>query len=138
MDCPEFATEKIDGSDSPGFRDHRGSCEGCRRDLEDLDDVRHLYHEAVAGERYSGKPASKHRWQPPAWLPLVAAAGILLSVVVAIVKKGGESAEVPEEGVAAAAVFHRMSLQPWAGDRALDRQFADAWRALEMLERRNP
>lgn len=136
MDCPEFATEKTDGSDSPRFREHRAACEGCRRDLEELEEVRKVYHEAVAAERYSGKSGAKHRWQPPAWLPLAAAAGILLSVIVAIVSKAGE----PEPGVAAPEVvmFHRTPLQPWAGDRGLDRQFADAWRTLEALERRNP
>ncbi len=136
MDCPEFATEKIDGGDSPLFREHRAACEGCRRDLEEWEEVRKVYHEAVAAERYPGKSGSRHRWSPPAWLPLAAAAGILLSVVVAIVSRAGG----PEAGPDASpvAVFHRMPLQPWAGDRVLDRQFADAWRALEALERRNP
>ena len=136
MDCPEFATAKIDGSDSPLFREHRGACEGCRRDLEELEEVRKVYQEAVAAERYAGKSGSRRRWQPAAWLPLATAAGILLSVIVAIVSKAGE----PEAEPAASpvAVFRRTPLQPWVGDRGLDRQFAEAWRALESLERRNP
>jgi hypothetical protein len=136
MLCPEFAIEKLEGSDSAAFRTHRKACPNCSRDLEDCDEVRETYRSAAARETFPGIRV-RHRWKAPAWLPVGAAAAMLIAVLAAIVLR---TAPEPSTSSSSAPLIHaRIPLAPWdRSDRAIETQIADAWRTLEALERRRP
>jgi hypothetical protein len=133
MECPEFQSEKLEGRDSAEFRGHRSACEACRRDLEDYDEVRDLYREAAERERYPGAVRRKHRWSPPAWLPLATAAVVLLGLIVTIVGRDDVAASTSSTSPS----FVRVPMAAWTADRGIDREFSEAWRLVESLERRN-
>jgi hypothetical protein len=136
MQCPEFLLEKLEGSDSAAFRAHRKACPDCTRDLEACDEVRETYQAAAARETFPGIRV-RHRWKAPAWLPVGAAAAMLIAVLAAIVLR---TAPAPSTSVSSAPLIHaRIPLSPWdRSDRAIETQLADAWRALDALERRRP
>jgi hypothetical protein len=132
MECNRFVDEKIGGTDGPEFRDHRAGCPGCARDLEELGEVRRLYHEASV-ERYPGVIlCSGRRWRG-AWLFATAAAGLMLAVLVVLL---GSPPQGPAMSEVEAVPFFRVHLEPWGSEVHLCRAFDDAWQQLEMLERR--
>ena len=132
MECDKFVLEKLEGGDSPDFRAHRAACAGCARDVEELDDVRRLYHEATEEERWRGVLTMPARRPASAWLPVAAAAGVAIAVVVGLLR----SSEAPiPTAPEAPAPFVRVHVAPWdREENRLARAMDDAWTRLERLE----
>jgi|SRR5579862_9579128 len=132
MECTRFVEDKIGETDSEEFREHRAGCAGCRRDLEELREVRTLYREASTEAYRSGGP----RLGRPrvSWVPMAAAAAVLLGVFALIVGGPRQKAVKPTEPGPATGVFVRVTLQPWAADASFTRALDDCWRQLERLE----
>jgi hypothetical protein len=134
MECDKFVLEKLEGGDSPDFRAHRAGCAGCARDVEELDDVRRLYREATEEERWRGVVTMPARRSSAAWMPVAAAAGVAIAVVVGLLRS---SAPVTEEAKSAEAPapFIRVHVAPWdREENRLARAMDDAWSRLERLE----
>ncbi len=137
MECNRFLEEKLAGSGGPAFRDHLAGCEGCRRDLEEYEEVRGLYREAST-ERYAGAVPRVRRFNPVSWLPAAAAAAVLLGVLVLTLFEG--PGDRPPSGSAERepmAGFFRVYLAPWDREEArLNEEVGDLWGRLASLERR--
>jgi hypothetical protein len=132
MECTRFVEEKIGETDSAEFREHRAGCAGCRRDLEELREVRTLYREASTESYRAGVP--RLRRTRVSWVPMAAAAAVLIGVFVLIL--GGPRPEdvKPTDPGTAPGIFVRVPLQPWASDASFTRTLDDCWRQLERLE----
>ncbi len=137
MECNRFLEEKLAGTESPEFRHHRAGCEGCRRDLEECDEVRRLYREASV-ERYSGAVPRVRRFRPGSWLPAAAAAAVLVGVLCFLLFGG--PGELPERGLGEGepvVAFVRVHLEPWnPAEARLNEEMNDLWGRIETLERR--
>ena len=136
MECDKFVLEKLEGGDSPDFRAHRAACAGCARDVEELDDVRRLYHEATEEERWRGVVTMPARRSAAAWMPVAAAAVVALAVVVGLLRSSDPL--TPDELTSAEppAPFVRVHVAPWdREENRLARALDDAWTRLEGLER---
>jgi hypothetical protein len=132
MECTRFVEEKIGETDSEEFREHRAGCAGCRRDLEELREVRTLYREASTERYRAGVP--RLRRPRVSWVPMAAAAAVLIGVF-ALILRGPRTEDVkPAEPGPANGIFVRVSLQPWAADASFTRALDDCWRQLERLE----
>ena len=132
MECNKFVLEKLEGGDTPEFSAHRLGCPGCTRDVEELIDVRRLYHEATEEERWKGGVPLLRRRPPSAWLALSAAAALAVAVLAGLWRR--PAAEV-EPTSSAPAPFFRISLAPWdREENRLARAMDDAWGRLEKLE----
>jgi len=132
MECTRFVEEKIGETDSEEFREHRAGCAGCRRDLEELREVRTLYREASTEAYRAGVP--RPRRLRVSWIPMAAAAAVLIGVF-ALILGGPRPGDVkPAEPGPAAGVFVRVPLRPWATDASFTRALDDCWRQLERLE----
>ena len=132
MECNRFVEEKIGETDSAEFREHRIGCAGCRRDLEELREIRGLYKEASTEKYRGGLPRLR---KPRAfWVPMAAAAAVLIGVF-ALILAGPRGAGVKSPGTGSAPpVFVRVPLEPWASDASLSRALEDCWQRLERLE----
>jgi hypothetical protein len=133
MECDKFVLEKLEGGDSPGFRAHRAACGACGRDVEELDDVRRLYHEATEEERWRGGMPMPRRRSAAAWMPVAAAAAVAIAVLAGLPR----SSETPTPTAGEAlAPFPRVHLAPWDREETqLARVMDEAWSRLESLER---
>ena len=133
MECDKFVLEKLEGGDSPDFRAHRAACAGCARDVEELDDVRRLYHEATEEERWRGVVTMPARRSAAAWMPVAAAAAVAIAVLAGLPR----SSETPTPTAGEApAPFLRVHLAPWDREETqLARVLDETWSRLESLER---
>jgi hypothetical protein len=132
MECNKFVEEKIGESDSPAFRAHLAGCADCARDLEELREVRTLYR-AASTEKYRGGVPSVRRFRL-GWVPMAAAAAVLMMVFGLIVGGPGENAPKKNQAVAGEGPFVRVRLAPWAGEAPIQSAIDDCWRSLERLE----
>jgi anti-sigma factor RsiW len=136
MECNKYVEEKIGGTDSAEFREHLAACAGCARDLEELREVRALYRSAST-EKYRGGVPRVRRFRG-SWLPLAAAAAVLIGVFALILPgRGGGGTTSTTEGRSAPSVFVRIPLEPWgASDVRLTNALDDCWQKLESLEKK--
>jgi hypothetical protein len=132
MECNKFVEEKIGESDSPAFRAHLAGCADCARDLEELREVRTLYR-AASTEKYRGGMPRLRRFRL-GWVPMAAAAAVLLMVFGLILKGPGDKPPKKSDPVAGEAPFVRVRLVPWAGEAQIQTTIDDCWRILERLE----
>ena len=137
MECDKFVLEKLEGGDSPDFRAHRAACAGCARDVEELGDVRRLYHEATEEERWRGVVTMPARRSAAAWMPVAAAAVVAIAVVVGLLRSSEPpTVDEPKTADQVPAPFVRVHLAPWdREENRLARAMDDAWIRLESLER---
>ena len=132
MDCDKFVLEKLEGGDSPEFRAHRAGCAGCARDVDELGDVRRLYHEATEEERWRGGVPALPRRTPSAWIPVAAAAGVAVALLASVFR----SEAPPLDPATSTSSFVRTRLAAWDGEeRALIRSLDEVWERLDRLER---
>jgi len=132
MECNKFVEENIGESDSPAFRAHLAGCADCARDLEELREVRTLYR-AASTEKYRGGVPRLRRFRL-GWVPMAAAAAVLLMVFGLILRGPGENPTKKNDPVAGDAPFVRVHLVPWAGEAQIQTSIDDCWRNLERLE----
>ena len=135
MECNKFVEEKIGETDSPAFRDHRAGCAGCRRDLEELRDVRSLYRKGST-EKYRGGVPRIRRFRM-GWVPMAAAAAVLLLVFGLILRNPSDQTETKVDPESAKAVYFQVHLEPWGAEARISAALEDCWRTVEKLER-NP
>src|SRR5215510_15283281 len=88
MECNKFIDEKIGETHTAEFRDHLAGCAGCARDVEELREVRSLYR-AASTEKYQGGVPRVRRFRG-GWIPMAAAAAVLLMVFGLILKPVGK------------------------------------------------
>ncbi|HLY12333.1 MAG TPA: hypothetical protein VKW04_23730 [Planctomycetota bacterium] len=132
MECPEFVDEKIGETDSLEFREHRAACAGCRRDLVELRELLGLY-QAASTETYRGG-VPRFRRPRNSWIPMAAAAAILIGVFALILAGPRTEGVKSTESGSGSAVFMRIPLEPWASDVRVASALDDCWRKLEQLE----
>lgn len=132
MECNKFVEEKIGETATPAFREHLAACAGCARDVEELREVRALYR-AASTEKYSGAVPRVRRFRA-AWVPMVAAAALLLMVFGLILLGPGKETLIKKEVETASTIFVRVHLEPWGADQRLTKGFDDVWQKLESLE----
>ena len=133
MECNKFVDEKIGETPTAEFRDHLAGCAGCARDLEELREVRTLYREAST-EKYRGGVPRVRRFRA-GWIPMAAAAAILL-VVFGLILKPVDPPAPKAESDNPPVVFFRIHLEPWGGEQRYTNAVEDVWRKLEQLEKR--
>jgi hypothetical protein len=133
MECLRFVDEKIGETDSAEFREHRAGCAACRRDLDELREVRGLYRRASTEKYRGGIP--RLRKSRAVWIPMAAAAAALIGVFTLILS-GPRKEDVKSTGEAptGSTVFVRIPLEPWAADRQITGALDDCWQRLEKLE----
>lgn len=131
MECNKFVEEKIGESDAPAFREHLAGCAGCARDVEELREVRTLYREAST-ERYRGGVPRLRRFRL-GWVPMAAAAAVLLMVFGLILRGPGDKTTTPTDSKPDP-LYVRVHLVPWPGEARLQRDFEDCWTRLDHLE----
>jgi len=133
MECNKFVEEKIGGTDSAEFREHLAACAGCARDVEELREVRALYRSAST-EKYRGGVPRVRRFRG-SWLPLAAAAAVLIGVFALILPGSREGTSTKTDSGSPSTPFVRIPLEPWgASDVALNKSLDDCWQKLETLE----
>ena len=135
MECNKFVEEKIGETDSPAFRDHRAGCAGCVRDLEELREVRTLYRKAST-EKYRGGVPRVRRFRM-GWVPMAAAAAVLLVVFGLILWNPAEQNDSTVDKEAMPGLYFHVHLEPWGQEARISAALEDCWRMLERLER-NP
>lgn len=132
MECNRYGDEKIGETESAEFREHLAGCDGCRRDLEELREVRSLYKEASTEKYRGGVP--RLRKSRAAWFPLAAAAALVIGVFTLILggprTDGGKSAETEPKST----IFVRIHLEPWGSEQRISTAMDDCWQKLELLE----
>jgi hypothetical protein len=133
MECNKFADEKIGESHTAEFRDHLAGCAGCARDVEELREVRTLYREAST-EKYRGGVPRVRRFRT-GWIPMAAAAAVLL-MVFGLILKPAEKVPPKVESDNPSMFFVRVHLEPWAADVRYSNAIEDCWHKLEQLEKR--
>lgn len=129
MECDRFVEDRVGGAMSPALRDHLASCSDCRRDVEEYGEIRRLYREASV-ERYPGPVPRPSRWT--GWIPAAAAALVMIGILLLTL---GAPGAPPGTAKADPAVFHRIHLQPWAGEERIAGALDETWERIEMLER---
>jgi len=132
MECNRFVEEKIGETATPAFREHLAACAGCARDVEELREVRALYR-AASAEKYSGVVPRVRRFRA-AWVPMVAAAALLLLVFGLILFGPGTQIPLKKEIETGSVMFVRVHLEPWPSEERLTKGFDDVWQKLESLE----
>jgi len=132
MECNKFVEEKIGESDSPDFRAHLAGCAECARDLEELREVRALYR-AASTEKYRGGIPRLRRYRM-GWIPMAAAAAVLVMVFGLILRGPGDNLPKTKEPEKSRAQFVRVHLEPWAGEARIQTALDECWRTLEHLE----
>lgn len=127
MECTSFVEEKVGETRSAEFREHLTGCAGCRRDLEEMDEVRRLYREAST-ERLPARAPRRRALAAGAW-SVAAAAAVLVAVLVFILKP-------PPSPNPSSAPFARIHLEPWdPEDAMLNLSYSELWGRLEHFER---
>jgi len=134
MECNRFVEEKIGESDSPAFREHLAGCGGCARDVEELREVRTLYR-AASTEKYRGGVPRLRRFRM-GWVPMAAAAAVLLMVFGLILRGPEDKPPAKTESVINGPHYVRVHLEPWAGEARIHHAIEDCWKKLEQLENR--
>ena len=129
MDCDKFVEEKLEERESSPFLAHLHECPGCRSDVEELREVRRLYHDASDEPYRGGIPRVPSRWGVGAWLPAAVAAAILIGLLILILGQP----DVPPDN--APTVFVRIPVATWPGEEDLAFRIDSAWADLERLER---
>ena len=119
-------------TDSPAFRAHLAGCAECARDVEELREVRALYR-AASTEKYRGGLPRLRRFRL-GWVPMAAAAAVLLMVFGLVLGSPGENPSRKNEAEKGRALFVRVHLEPWAGEAPIQNAIDDCWRTLEHLE----
>lgn len=133
MECNKYVDEKTGETESAGFREHLAGCDGCRRDLEELREVRALYREASVEKYRGGVP--RLRKSRASWIPLAAAAALLVGVFGLILRPPAEvEVQTTEPSESTSSVFVRIHLEPWASDLRVGNALDDCWKKLEQLE----
>jgi hypothetical protein len=133
MECNKFVEEKIGETDSPAFRDHRAGCAACGRDLEELREVRGLYRKAST-EKYRGGVPRVRRFRM-GWVPMAAAAAVLLLVFGLILRNPEEKTEPKVDPESSTALYFQVHLEPWGAEARISNALEDCWRKLEQLEK---
>lgn len=134
MECDKFVLEKLEGGDSPAFREHRAVCGGCARDVEEIGDVRRLYHEAVEEDRWRGGVPALPRRASTAWMPVAAAAAVMLALVAGYFRTSEETGSTTTAEPPSA--FFRVKLEPWdREEHRMSTALDEAWNRLDRLER---
>lgn len=132
MECNRYIDEKIGEADSAEFREHLAGCDGCRRDLEELREVRSLYREA-ATEKYRGGVPRLQKSRA-AWFPMAAAAALLIGVFALVLGGPRTDGTKSTETDSKPSLFVRIHLEPWASDQRVSTALDDCWQKLEHLE----
>jgi anti-sigma factor RsiW len=132
MECNKYVDEKTGETGSAEFREHLAGCPGCARDVEELNEVRSLYR-AASTEKYRGGVPRVRRFRG-AWLPLAAAAAVLLGVFGLVLSGPRDGATTKVDSDAPPAVFVRIHLEPWGSDLRVSNALDDCWQTLERLE----
>ncbi len=132
MECNKFVEEKVGEADSPDFRAHLAGCAECARDVEELREVRALYR-AASTEKYRGGVPRLRRFRM-GWVPMAAAAAVLVMVFGLILRGPGERPPKKNEPEKNRAQFVRVPLEPWAGEVRIQVALDECWRTLERLE----
>ena len=135
MECNKFVEEKIGETDSPAFRDHRAGCAGCPRDQEELREVRGLYRKAST-EKYRGDVPRVRRFRM-GWVPMAAAAAVLLLVFGLILRNPGENTDPTPDKETTTSLYYHVHLEPWGQEARISAALEECWRTLEKLEK-NP
>ena len=130
MECGRFVEEKLGDAESPEFRDHLAGCEACRRDREEIREVRRLYRVASV-ERYPGGVPRVGRRRALPWIPAAAAAAVMLALLGLLL---WVPSPPPDDAATNPTLYTRVHLEPWSEDARLSNAMDDAWRKLEMLE----
>jgi len=133
MECNKFIDEKIGETHTAEFREHLAGCAGCARDIEELREVRTLYREAST-EKYRGGVPRVRRFRG-GWIPMAAAAAVLL-VVFGLILKPVDKPAPKAESDNPTMFFVRVHLEPWGGDMRYSTAFDECWHKLEQLEKR--
>ena len=133
MECNKFVEEKVGETDTPAFREHLAGCAGCARDVEELREVRTLYRSAST-EKYRGGVPRVSRFRA-AWVPMAAAAAVLIGVFGLILGTPRVKTETKTENRNETAMFVRVHLEPWGSDLRIHNAIEDAWQKLEQLEK---
>lgn len=131
MECNRFIEEKVGETESPEFREHLRECAGCRRDVDELEEVRAVYRRASA-EKYPRGVSGRRRGWSARW-PMAAAAAVLVAVLVFIlVAPPAKPPSVPDAGIG----FVRMHFEPWDAEEAgLNRKMNELRERLERSRR---
>jgi hypothetical protein len=132
MTCNKFIEDKIGETESPEFRAHLVGCPDCARDVEELREVRTLYREAST-EKYRGGVPRFRRFRM-GWVPMAAAAAVLMMVFGLILGMPGDHSSTPSEKEKDAPLTVRVRLEPWAGEAPIQNALDDCWKKLEFLE----
>ncbi len=132
MECNKFVDEKIGETESPEFRAHLVGCPGCTRDVEELREVRTLYREAST-EKYRGGVPKLRRFRMN-WVPMAAAAAVLMMVFGLILGMPGDKPATKPDPAAVSTVYVRIHLEPWAGETRIQTALDDCWKTLDRLE----
>src|SRR5436190_24391458 len=132
MECNRYVDEKIGETDSAEFREHLAGCDGCRRDLEELREVRSLYKEAATEKYRGGVP--RLRKSRAAWLPMAAAAALLIGVLALVLGGPRTDGVKSTETESKSTVFVRIHLERWGSDQRVSMALDDCWQKLEQLE----
>ncbi|HZF00089.1 MAG TPA: hypothetical protein VE981_23975 [Planctomycetota bacterium] len=135
MECNRFVEEKIGQTESADFREHLAGCSGCARDVEELREVRTLYKAASTEKYLRGIP--RVRRSRASWIPMAAAAAVLIGVFALILAGPGTNSPKPTETESKSAIFVRIHLEPWPSDVRVTTALDDCWQRLEQLEK-NP
>jgi hypothetical protein len=133
MECNKFVPEKIGETESAAFREHLAACAGCARDLEELREVRTLYREAST-EKYRGGVPRVSRFRM-GWVPMAAAAAVLLMVFGLILRGPGEPTTPPPEKGNPTSTYFQVYLEPWGSEARIGTALDDCWKKLERIEK---
>ncbi len=132
MECNKYVEEKTGETETAEFREHLAGCPGCARDVEELREVRSLYR-AASTEKYRGGVPRVRRFRG-AWLPLAAAAAVLVGVFGLILSGPGSAPPTKTDSDTTSTVFVRIHLEPWGSDQRVSNALDDCWQKLESLE----
>jgi hypothetical protein len=133
MECNKYVEEKTGETETSEFREHLAGCPGCARDIEELREVRSLYR-AASTEKYRGAFPQVRRSRG-AWLPLAAAAAVLVGVFSLVLSRPGDAPPTNTDTNTTSTVFVRIPLQPWGSDLRVTNALDDCWQKLESLEK---
>src|SRR4051812_33996815 len=115
MECNKYVEEKTGETETAEFREHLAGCPGCARDVEELREVRSLYR-AASTEKYRGGIPRVRRFRG-AWLPLAAAAAVLVGVFSLVLPGPGSAPPPKTDSETTSSIFVRIHLEPWGSDQ---------------------
>ena len=94
--------------------------------------MRTLYR-AASTEKYRGGVPRVRRFRA-AWVPMTAAAAVLLMVFGLILRGPGEKPSKEPKTETNSAMFVRVHLEPWGSDVRIGSAIEECWQRLEILE----